>query len=220
MDAPVTGDLEVTDRMPRRSYPLGITVNRGGRRFVDEGEGFGEQTFVKMGRSILEQERSSAFQIFDSKAVPLLEARYGVSKPVEANSVRDLADRLGINPAVLATTVDAFNSDANDGEYDPRQLDGRSTKTLYPPKSNWAIKIDSPPFAAYTVTGGITYTYGGLRIDTRAQVLNMEDKPILGLFAAGELVGGIFYHNSLRAAGLMHGAVFGKLAGAGAAEAW
>ena len=218
VDAPRTGNVEVTDSMPRRSYPLGIMVNVSGHRFVDEGEGFAEQTFVKVGGRILEQERAIAIQIFDSRAIPLLEPRYGVSRVIEADSVTELADKLAINTGVLSATLDAFNSEAVDGEYRPRELDGRATKTLDPPKSNWAIKIDKPPFVAYRVTGGITYTYGGVKINTDAQVLDMEDKPIGGLFAAGEIVGGIFYHNSLRAAGLMHGAVFGKLAGASAAN--
>ena len=130
----------------------------------------------------------------------------------------ELAAILGMSPVILQGTVDAFNAEAHDGEYRPRELDGLSTKGIVPPKSNWAIKLDAPPFVAYAVTGGITYTYGGLRIDTDARVLNMEDKPISGLYAAGEIVGGIFYHNSLRAAGLMHGSVFGKIAGANAAN--
>jgi tricarballylate dehydrogenase len=219
VNAPATGSVDITERMPRRSYPIGIMVNLEGRRFLDEGEGFAEQTFVKVGKRILEQERGIAFQIFDGKAAPHLEQRYGVSKPVMADSIRELAEKLHVNPNTLAATVDAFNAEAHDGEYDPRQLDGRATSALYPPKSNWAIRLDKPPFTAFAVTGGITYTYGGLRINPQAQVLDMEDRPIRGLFAAGEIVGGIFYHNSLRAAGLMHGAVFGKLAGANAATA-
>ena len=218
VNAPATGDPGITERMPRRAYPLGITVNLGGRRFVDEGDGFAEQTFVKVGRRILEQERGTAFQVFDSKAIPLLEPRYGVSKAMEANGIPELAEKLGINPAMLTATVDGFNAEAHDGDYAARELDGRSTRTLDPPKSNWAIKIDSPPFVAHTVTGGITYTYGGPKIDTNAQVQDMEDNPIPGLFAAGEIVGGILFHNSLRGGGLMHGAVFGKLAGANAAR--
>ena len=218
-DAPTTGVLEVTDAMPRRSYPLGIMVNVSGLRFADEGEGFAEQTFVKVGRLILEQERSRAYQVFDAKALPHLEARYGTAKGTKADSVAELAAILGMSPVILQGTVDAFNAEAHDGEYRPRELDGLSTKGIVPPKSNWAIKLDAPPFVAYAVTGGITYTYGGLRIDTDARVLNMEDKPISGLYAAGEIVGGIFYHNSLRAAGLMHGSVFGKIAGANAAKA-
>ena len=218
IEAPKTGELEVTDRMPRRSYPLGIMVNLSGRRFVDEGEGFAEQTFVKVGTRILEQERGLAFQIFDAKARSMLEPRYGVATAVEAGDLGTLAERLGVNAAAFRGTVEAFNAEAQNGEYMPRNLDGRATKNLDPPKSNWAIRIDTPPFVAFTVTGGITYTYGGLSIASDAQVLDLEDRPIPGLFAAGEIVGGIFYHNSLRAAGLMHGAVFGRLAGAGAAK--
>ena len=217
-NAPTTGILEATDKMPRRSYPLGITVNLAGRRFIDEGEGFAEQTFVKMGGRILEQERGIAYQIFDSKATSLLEGRYGTSEPVEADTLQELAEKLHVKTATFVATVEAFNAEAHDAEYILLEQDGMSTRTLDPPKSNWAIKIDSPPFAAYEVTGGITYTYGGLKIDTQAQVLNMEDRPIPGLFAAGEIVGGIFFHDSLRAAGLMHGAVFGKLGGANAAR--
>ena len=218
VNAPATGVLEATDKMPRRSYPIGIMVNLQGRRFVDEGEGFAEQSFVKVGRAILEQERSLAFQIFDSKAIPLVEGRYGLAKPQKADSIDELGRKLQISPTALGRTVEAFNAEAHDGDYRPRELDGLSTRTLYPPKSNWAVKIDVPPYVAYAVTGGITYTYGGPKIDTNAQVLNMEDKPIPGLFAAGEIVGGIFFHNSLRAGGLMHGAVFGKIGGANAAR--
>ena len=216
-DAPSTGVLEATDKMPRRSYPLGITVNLAGRRFFDEGEGFAKQTFVNASGYILEQQRGLAFQIFDNKAAAHLEARYGVSKVIEADTIQELAGKLQIRPSAMTATVEAFNAEAHQGEYLPRELDGRSTRSIDPPKSNWALKIDAPPFVAYKVTGGITYTYGGPKIDGRAQVVNMEDRPIPGLFAAGEMVGGILFHNSLRAAGLMHGAVFGKLAGANAA---
>ena len=217
-DAPPTGVLEATDKMPRRSYPLGITVNLAGRRFFDEGDGFAEQTFVNAAHQILEQPRGLVFQIFDSKAAVHLEARYGVSEAIEAVSIRELAEKLQIKASALTATVEAFNAEAHEGEYVPRELDGRSTRSVDPPKTNWALKIDSPPFLAYKVTGGITYTYGGPKINRRAQVVDMEDRPIPGLFAAGEIVGGILFHNSLRAAGLMHGAVFGKLAGANAAD--
>ena len=118
----------------------------------------------------------------------------------------------------LERTVEEFNASAHEAEYEPRTLDGRSTSDLKPPKSNWAIKLDRPPYFAYTVTGGITYTYGGLKIDTGARVLDTDDRPIPGLYAAGIIVGGIFVHGSLRAAGLMHGAVYGRIAGTGAAS--
>lgn len=219
VDAPATGEVAITDSMPRRSYPLGIMINAAGRRFVDEGSGFAEQSFVEVGGAILSQPRGIAFQVFDSKATPHLEERYGSARAVHATTVGELGEKLGVNPAAMTSTVDAFNAQAHEGEYAPRKLDGRSAGTIEPPKSNWAIKIDSPPFVAYTVTGGITYTYGGIKIDSRAQVLDMEDRPIEGLFAAGEIVGGIFYHNSLRSGGLMHGSVFGRSGGANAGRA-
>jgi len=109
--------------------------------------------------------------------------------------------------------VGTFNAQAHphhQGAYNIRRLDGKSTNNLDPRKSNWSIKVYSPPFVAFAVTGGITYTYGGLKINTQAQVVDAADKPIPGLFAAGEIVGGIFHHDSLRAGGLMHGAVFRK----------
>jgi tricarballylate dehydrogenase len=193
-------------------------VNVNGLRFVDEGAAFAEQTFVRVGAAVLAQDRSTAFQIFDSRSVPLLEERYGGSTPTVAESIYGLAEGIGVNPGVLNSTVEGFNAEAHDADYAPRLLDGRSTKTISPPKTNWAIRIDRPPFSAYRVTGGITYTYGGLKIDSHARVLDMEDRPIIGLYAAGEIVGGIFYHNSLRAAGLMHGSVFGRLGGDHAAR--
>ena len=217
VDAPVTGDLQVTDIMPRRSYPIGITVNSEGLRFIDEGASFAEQTFVDMGHAILQQEDGIAYQVFDSRAQAHLEGRYSSARRVEASSIEGLADKLGIDADGLEKTVREFNASAHDAEYKPRTLDGRATSGLQPPKSNWAIRIDQPPYFAYTVTGGITYTYGGLKIDTRARVLDTNDRPIPGLYAAGIIVGGIFVHGSLRAAGLMHGAVYGKIAGTGAA---
>ena len=218
VDSPATGDLQLTDLMPRRSYPLGITVNQDGRRFVDEGEGFAEQTFVNMGHAILKQRDTVAHQIFDARAIPHLEARYSSARRVEAPTIRQLAQKIGLKPAQLERTVMDFNARAHQGEYDPRHLDGRTTTGLEPPKSNWAIKIDTPPFVAFTVTVGITYTYGGIKIDTSARVLDTENSVIPGLYAAGEIVGGIFYHNSLRAVGLMHGSVFGRIAGQNASE--
>ena len=213
LEAPRTGELALTDAMPRRSYPLGIMVNLDGQRFTDEGAGFAEQTFVQVASDILAQKRNRAFQIFDQRAAPYLEPRYGRSEPFQADTIRELAEMAGIHPGALGTTVDEYNQVAHDADYVPKSLDGRSTSGITPVKSNWAVRLDKPPFLAYGVTGGITYTYGGLKIDEYARVLNMEDHPITGLYAAGEIVGGIFYHNSLRAAGLMHGSVFGKIAG-------
>ena len=216
--APATGDLAVVNAMPRRAYPLGITVNLDGRRFVDEGAGFAEQTFVDMGRRIMQQPEGAAVQIFDAKASAHIEERYGSAEPIGAGSIAELAAKLGVDADALKETVENFNSASHDGEYDLLSLDGRGTRSLDPPKSNWAIRIDRPPFTAYRVTCGITYTYGGLAIDAEARVLREDGSPIAGLYAAGEIVGGVFRHNSLRAAGLMHGAVFGRIGGSNAAK--
>ena len=105
-----------------------------------------------------------------------------------------------------------------EGEYNPTVLDGKHTAGITPPKSNWALPIDTPPYLGYAVTCGITFTFGGLRIDTRGQVLDTEGNPLPGLYAAGELVGGLFYHNYPGGSGLAAGAVFGKLAGTSVAE--
>ena len=137
---------------------------------------------------------------------------------VEANSVEALADGLGIDCDGLVATVSQFNDAVQDGEYNPTALDGKRTLGIEPPKSNWALPIDSPPYMGYAVTCGITFTFGGLKIDETGRVLDTEDAPIPGLYAAGELVGGLFYHNYPGGSGLMAGAVFGKIAGEGAAR--
>lgn len=218
IDAPSTGDVPITDSMPRRSYPIGIMVNVSGQRFMDEGEGFAEQTFVKAAVAVLNQERGVAYQIFDAKAIGHLEDRYGSAKRIEASTISELAVKLEMNPGALQATVGSYNAASHNADYTPRTLDGNTAYGLDVPKSNWAIKLERPPFIAYKVTGGITYTYGGVKINAKAQVLDMEDRPISGLFAAGEIIGGIFYHNSLRSGGLMHGSVFGRLSGVAAGQ--
>lgn len=216
LDAPDTGSPDSVDRLPRRSYPYGIMLNVRGQRFVDEGEDFALNNFVEMGGKILKQPRGIAFQVFDSKVEPLLEPRYGSAPVVTAQSIEELAQKLGLDPEAVRKTLREFNDSIQQGVFDPSRLDGKSTKGIAPPKTNWAQPIDTPPFSAYRVTGGITYTFGGLKINPEAQVLDTEDNVIPRLFAAGEIVGGFFYFDSLRASGLMHGAVFGRIAGANA----
>ena len=115
-------------------------------------------------------------------------------------------------------TVRAFNAAVQPGAFNPAIKDGKTTQGITPVKSNWAQPLDSPPFVGYAVTTGITFTFGGLRIGSEAQVIDCEERPIPGLFAAGELVGGLFYHNYPGGAGLMSGAVFGRLSGRSAAR--
>lgn len=216
-NAAAVGDLRLTDRTNRLSYPYSIMINSLGRRFVDEGEDLGGYTYARIGRTILAQPGAIAYQIFDGKTVHLLEERYSTSTPTVGNSVEDLAQRLGIAPNVMRRTVDEFNAAVQPGEFNPAVKDGKGTAGVEPPKSNWALPIDSPPFTAYSVACGITFTYGGIQIDSQARVIDTEDNPIRGLYATGEITGNFFYHNYPGGAGLMRGAVFGHIGGASAA---
>lgn len=211
--APRVGDLRLTDRTNRLSYPYGIMVNTEGRRFVDEGEDFSPYTYARIGRAILAQPQNRAWQIFDQQTVDLLEERYATGRPVRAETLAELAEAMGVPRAALEETVATFNAAARAGRFDPTARDGRSTTGLRPPKSNWALPLESPPFVAYPVTCGITFTYGGLRVDEQARVLDTENKLILGLYATGEITGGFFCFNYPAGAGLMRGAVFGRMAG-------
>jgi tricarballylate dehydrogenase len=218
--APPFGDRRVGDLFQKHSYPLGLVVNVHGERFVDEGADFRNYTYAKYGREILRQPQRLAFQIFDQKTVPLLREEYRIREVTKAtaDTVEELARQLSIAPEGLAATVRAYNAAVQPGTFDPSVLDGKGTRGLAPPKSNWALPLDTPPFVGYAVTCGITFTFGGLRVNTRGEVLDTEEQPVPGLFAAGELVGGLFYQNYPGGAGLMAGAVFGRTAGEEAAR--
>jgi tricarballylate dehydrogenase len=222
-NAPPFGDLAVGDGFQKHSYPFGIVVNALGARFLDEGADFRNYTYAKYGRAILEQPGQFAWQVFDRKAAGLLRDEYRIRQitKVAADSLEALAAKLdGVDPAAFLDTVKAYNAAVrDDARFDPNVKDGRATAGLAPPKSNWATTIDEPPFEAYAVTCGITFTFGGLKIDNEARVLDTEEIAIDGLFAAGELVGGLFYGNYPGGTGLTSGAVFGRIAGASAARA-
>ncbi|MBD47930.1 MAG: tricarballylate dehydrogenase [Dehalococcoidia bacterium] len=217
-DAPLSGSVTTVHQLPRRSYNLGIMLNLNGDRFTDEGEQMGSDNFVHIADKILQQPDNLAFQIFDQKVIQLIDTQYLTSTPIISNSIDSLGAKLTMNSIELRNTIREFNSSVQEGNFNSTILDGKCTNNISPKKTNWALKIDTPPFYAYKVTGGITYTFGGLKIDTKAQVLNTNARAIHGLFATGEIVGGFFYHDSLRASGLMHGAVFGRIAGINAAR--
>jgi tricarballylate dehydrogenase len=220
LNAPMFGDRRVGDMFQKHSYPLGLIVNVRGERFVDEGADFRNYTYAKYGREILRQPQEAAFQIFDQKTVPLLREEYRIREitKAEAPTIEELAKKLEVNPEGLARTVRDFNAAVMDQvPFNPAVLDGRGTRGLVPPKSNWAQRLDTPPYVGFAVTCGITFTFGGLRVDTGGRVLDTWDRPIPGLYAAGELVGGLFYHNYPGGTGLMSGSVFGKTAGDSAA---
>ncbi len=216
-EAPPHGDRKLTDKTNRLSYPFGVLLNTRGRRFFDEGEDFQFYTYAKLGGIILNQPGGVAFQIFDAKVAGLLEARYKTGSPIVADSLKALVERLAVDHAAALQALEAYNDAVHGGAFDPTVKDGLATRGLELPKSNWAQRLDAPPFVAYPVTGGITFTFGGVRINDRAQVMSTSWRPIAGLYACGEMVGGIFHGNYPGGTGLMSGAVFGRIAGAAAA---
>jgi tricarballylate dehydrogenase len=211
-------DVEISNKANRYGYTYGITVNSLGQRFFDEGEARHSYTYAKTGWAVLGQPGAVAYQIYDQKATGLLNQRYyEFSHPIEADSIDDLATKIGIEPTVLNHTIAEFNHAVRkDIPFDATKLDGRSTEGIVPKKSNWADTIDKPPYWAYAVTGGITFTFGGLQINTQAQVLNTSNNPIRGLFASGDIVG-LFFHNYPSCTGQTRNVVFSRLAGRNAA---
>jgi tricarballylate dehydrogenase len=217
--APPYGDRTVDgDVFKKHSYPLGIVVNREGRRFLDEGLDFRNYTYARYGRVVLEQPGGIAFQLFDQQVAPLLrvEYRHPRTTVLQADTIEGLARKMGVDPLALDRTVTSFNAAAEGGAFDPGIKDGKGTRGIDPPKSNWALPLDHPPYLAFPVRCAITFTFGGLHVDGRARVLDEGGAAIPGLYAAGELVGGLFHGNYPGGAGLMSGAVFGRLAGQGA----
>ncbi|MGH7935144.1 MAG: FAD-dependent tricarballylate dehydrogenase TcuA [Candidatus Binataceae bacterium] len=217
-EAPAYGDRELTDKTNRLSYLYGVMINQAGLRFVDEGEDQALFTYAKFGGFILNQPGGVAYQIFDAKVTELLEPRYATSKPVMADRLDELLRKLDVNHETAVRTLAEYNAAAGHGSFNPGIRDGMVAKGLALPKSNWAQKIDAPPFMAYPVTGGITFSFGGLKVNHHAQVIGTDWDPIAGLYTCGEMVGGLFHHNYPGGSGLMSGAVFGRIAGRNAAQ--
>ena len=203
--------------MNRYDYQFGITVNALGERFYDEGEAKHAYTYAKTGRAVLQQPGGVAYQIYDQTGIDLF--RHGRDYPatmVEAPTLAELAAKIGIEPEPFLRTVEAFNAACHtDIPFMPGELDGRSTVGIRPKKSNWAMPIVKAPFRAYPVTGGVTFSFGGIQVDTQARVINTSYEPIRGLFASGDVIG-LFFHNYPSCTGQTRNAVFSHLAGRGA----
>jgi tricarballylate dehydrogenase len=217
-NAPEFGDLAVGDGFQKHSYPWGVMINADGNRFVDEGADFRNYTYAKYGRVILNQPGQFAWQIFDQKVAHLLRDEYRIKQvtKVTANTLEELVRKLDdVNAKAALAELYAYNAAVQtEVPFNATIKDGRGTRGLAVNKTNWANTLDAPPFEAYAVTCGITFTFGGVRITTDAKVVSTDGVPIPGLYAAGELVGGIFYFNYPGGAGLVNGAVFGRIAGA------
>ena len=219
--APDFGEVDAPHASYRHSYPFSIMVNAEGKRFLDEGADFRNYTYAKYGRTVLEQPGNFAWQVFDAQTKHLLLSPYKMREvtKVQADTIEQLADRMqDVNPAQFLETVREYNAAVKrDVAFDPNIKDGLATVGLAINKSNWANTIEVPPFEAYSVGCGITFTFGGLKIDNTTRVLDIADAPLPGLYAAGELVGGLYYFNYPGSSGLMSGSVFGRMAGTEAA---
>ena len=200
------------------AIPFGIVVNQQGCRFYDEGENIWPKRYASWGRLIADQPGQIAYCIVDSKTIrSFLPPMY---KPFCADTVESLAKMLPVDSTVLSQTVEDFNR-ATAGNTNLRMecLDGLSSRGLRPPKTNWAVPIDSPPFYGLPLRPGITFTYMGVTIDDRSRVVEQSGRPFTNVFAAGEIISGnILTKGYLAGFGLTIGSVSGKSAGEEAAN--
>ncbi len=202
-------------------YPYGVLVNKEGQRFVDEGPGATDETYESVTRRIFAQTGGIAWVILDARLsdVPNLAVAIRTEQPaIEAPTLAQLAAKLEIPADMLERTVAEYNAACQkDGKFDAKIVDGLSTQGVNPPKSNWARPVDQGPFKAYPIISSIVFTFGGLKTDSMARVLNTEGDPIPGLYAAGEAQG-LYYGNYTGATSVLKGAVFGRIAGQDAAR--
>lgn len=196
---------------------FGIVVNKHARRFYDEGEDFWPKRYAIWGRLVAQQPDQIAYAIIDSKSIDLFMP--SVFPPIEADSIRHLAGKLELEPSVLEKTVSSFNNATLSGTFDPSILDNCSTENLEPPKSHWARPLETQPFYGYPLRPGITFTYLGVAVNEKAQVIMQNDQPAENIFAAGEIMAGNMLGKGYMAGlGMTIGTVFGRLAGKEAAR--
>jgi len=201
-------------------FPYGILVNKEGHRFVDEAPGTVDACYEPITRRIFEQRDGLAYVVLDTKHTRIPNYRLSIrtdKPPIAAGTIAELARAISIPASALEATVAEYNAACLPGDYRPLELDHLSTRDLHPPKSNWALPIDEAPFHAYPIISANVFTFGGLKIDPNARVLDADGDPIPGLYAAGEIIG-TFYRHYPGATSVMKGLVFGRLAGADAAR--
>ena len=223
INAPDQNVLELNTVFKRDSFNYGLLVNTHGERFLDEGEDSGGLMYARLGRVIMEQPNQTVWQIYDAQCSHLLLPEYHAEQTtrVTADTLEELAEKMsGVDAAKLLTTIKEYNAATRDEmPFQPGTKDGRGTVGLAISKSNWATPIEKPPFEAYPCTNGITFTFGGVRTNPDCGVLDVDGHPIPGLYAAGEMVGGLFYFNYPGGVGLTSAAVFGRIAGRTAGRA-
>jgi tricarballylate dehydrogenase len=201
------------------AFPYGIVVNGRGERFFDEGQDSFDHTFEAFAWEIWRHQNQEAYFIGDQTTLAIDNIDQIILTdlpPVSDDSIAGLAARLGLDPAALEATVASYNGAVGDAPFDPYRRDGKATRGLSPPKSNWAFPLESPPYIAYPLTCAITFTFGGLRTDSRARVLTPGGTAIPGLYAAGEVTG-LYYHAYPVGTSVLRAITFGRLAGSAAA---
>ena len=227
-DAPQPSIREDTDKSAKRMYIFGLILNSNGERFLDEGYDNVDLTYSRYGKTVLDQPGRIAFQVFDAKGYKTVTSGDGFPDMIDApytkaDTVEELAEKLGLPVEKLAQTITDYNKAANNpgGNNNWYKFTGEPqdmhTEELPLAKSSCAFALDTPPYYAYAVNCGITFTYGGVKTNKKAQVVDSNDRPIGGLYASGEIIGGLFYQNYAGATGQLSGAVFAYIAGKNAA---
>ena len=196
---------------------FGIVVNRRAERFYDEGEDIWPKRYAIWGRLVAAQPEQIAYIIFDRDSLDLFMP--SLFPPIAAQSWEELAEKLDLDPAALAMTLNTFNQAVKPGNFDPNILDDCRTEGLKPPKSHWARRIDNPPFYAYPVRPGITFTYLGTKVNHEARMVMADGRPAANMYAAGEIMAGNVLGQGYAAGiGMTIGSVFGRIAGQEAAK--
>ncbi|MEL6998604.1 MAG: FAD-dependent tricarballylate dehydrogenase TcuA [Pseudomonadota bacterium] len=198
------------------SVPFSIMVNNRAERFYDEGEDFWPKRYAIWGRLIAQQPDQIAYSVLDSKALELFMP--SLWPPLQSETIEGLAEAVGLDPAALSKTVADYNTACTPGDFDTTVHDGCRTRGLTPDKANWARPIDQPPYYAFPMRTGITFTYMGVTVDEGAKVQMADGRPTANIWAAGEIMAGnVLGQGYLAGIGITIGSVFGRKAGQGAA---
>ncbi|UWR10328.1 FAD-dependent oxidoreductase [Sulfitobacter mediterraneus] len=197
-------------------YPYGILVDKFGQRFIDEAPGTVDAHYDDISRSFADQPDGIAYVIFDNKVEDIPRWKTSIRSdvpPIEADTIPALAEKLGIDVTGLAQTIEQFNAACPDvDEFKPFEIDNASTQGLSPNKSNWSRPLDAGPYRAFPMISSSCFTFGGLKVNPKSQVLDGDGKIIRGLLAAGETVG-IYHQVYTGSTSVLRGAVFGRIAG-------
>ena len=197
--------------------PFSVVVNRDAQRFYDEGQDVWPKRYAIWGRLVAQQPDQVAYSIIDSRSERLFMP--SVFPAIKADTIAGLAEKLGLDGPALEATIARFNAACVPGPFDNLRLDGVHTEGLDVEKTNWARPIAVPPFSGYPLRPGITFTYLGVKVNERAQVIMDDGRPTANLFASGEIMAGsILGRGYLAGFGMAIGTVFGRIAGREAAR--